>query len=60
MKKQKKKEINKIEKCVICGSETDYFFNTPVSERRCYVEGVGQLCEKCYCHFFIKKKKDGI
>lgn len=34
--------------CVICHEPSGYYFDTPVSERRFYFEGVGQLCEKCY------------
>jgi len=36
------------DKCVLCGDETSYTMNTPIDERYYYVEGAGQLCEKCY------------
>lgn len=33
--------------CVICGVETPYEFETHIDLRCGYVEGLGQLCEKC-------------
>ncbi len=36
-----------IEKCVICHSKTPYLRNTPISIRRNYIEGMGQICDKC-------------
>lgn len=36
------------ENCIRCGVETEYNVSTPVTVRRWYVEGSGQLCEKCY------------
>jgi hypothetical protein len=36
------------EKCVICKSETPYDITTHIDERIGYVEGVGQLCRRCY------------
>jgi len=41
---------NPIEKCVICGADTQYRFNDHIDLRYNYVEGAGQLCSKCY-HF---------
>ena len=38
---------NPIELCVICGAETAYRFNDHIDYRFNYVEGAGQLCEKC-------------
>lgn len=43
------------EKCVICGSETDYDETTNINQRYNYVEGCGQLCEKCYNGVYDKK-----
>ncbi len=34
--------------CVICGCETPYDFETHIDMRHGYIEGVGQLCIKCY------------
>ena len=36
------------EKCIRCGRETEYEVSTPVTMRRYYVEGSGQLCLLCY------------
>lgn len=36
------------EKCVICGVETPYDFETHIDLREFYIEGAGQLCRKCY------------
>ena len=37
-----------IEKCVICGADTPYRFSTPISQRKFYVEGSGQICQHCH------------
>ena len=36
------------DRCVICYAETPYTKETPIEERQFYVEGCGQVCEKCY------------
>lgn len=36
------------ELCIRCGKPTPYHPNTPITLRRYYVEGSGQLCEQCY------------
>ena len=36
------------ERCVLCGAETGIRKDTPVSLRRGYVEGGGQLCPGCW------------
>lgn len=36
------------ERCVRCSKETEYDVNTPITVRRYFVEGSGQLCEQCY------------
>ena len=38
---------NPIEQFVICGEPTQYRFNDHVNFRFNYVEGAGQLCNKC-------------
>lgn len=40
-------EDTKIDCCVMCGEPTPYTLYTPISERRFYVSGVGQVCETC-------------
>jgi hypothetical protein len=32
------------EKCVVCGAETPYEFDTHIELRQGYVDGVGQTC----------------
>ena len=44
---REKIKANPIEKCVICGEDTQYRFNDHVDYRFNYVEGAGQLCIKC-------------
>ncbi|MBR2842440.1 MAG: hypothetical protein IKF06_04090 [Lachnospiraceae bacterium] len=36
------------ELCIRCGKPTPYHPNTPITLRRYFVEGSGQLCEQCY------------
>ena len=43
------------EKCVICGAETEYIIDTPISERQDYIKSIGQLCPKCYYEAYLKK-----
>lgn len=35
------------EVCTVCGAPTGVPVDTPVSQRKCYVPGGGQLCEAC-------------
>lgn len=42
------------EPCVVCHAVTDYSYRTPIQERNYYVEGVGQLCEKCYADVILE------
>ena len=35
------------ERCIVCRRLTDIPVSMPVSERKCYVPGGGQLCRKC-------------
>lgn len=35
------------EKCVMCGEMTNIPIPLPITCRKNYVEGIGQLCEKC-------------
>ncbi len=36
------------ELCIRCNKPTPYDQSTPITLRRYYIEGSGQLCEKCY------------
>ena len=40
-------EENSFERCVLCGVVTDVPVQMPVSERKCYIPGAGQLCRDC-------------
>jgi hypothetical protein len=40
--------MDSIEKCVVCGKDTPYIFSENINNRNWYVEGAGQLCQKCY------------
>ena len=55
---QEQNQKNPIEKCVICGVDTQYRFRTPIDFRYNYVEGAGQLCSKCYHFDTISVTKD--
>lgn len=43
-KLQMDSEENSFERCVLCGVVTDVPVQMPVSERKCYIPGAGQLC----------------
>lgn len=36
------------DKCIICGVETPYDYDTHIDLRMGYIEGAGQLCSACY------------
>lgn len=36
------------DKCILCGVETPYDYETHVDLRIGYIEGAGQLCSGCY------------
>lgn len=42
----------KMERCVLCWHLTNVPQNTPISKRKYYVQGQGQLCENCYYELF--------
>ena len=37
-----------MERCVLCLQLTSIPQNPPISQRKYYVQGQGQLCAKCY------------
>ena len=41
------KDIEEMEKCVVCGKITNIPKNMPIDERKTYVETSGQLCKEC-------------
>jgi len=36
------------DKCVSCGKDTIYERDTNIDSRNHYIEGSGQLCQRCY------------
>ena len=36
------------DKCIMCGEDSPYEFETHIDLRVGYIEGAGQLCTKCY------------
>jgi len=40
------------ETCVSCNTVTEVLVTEPVQNRHHYVEGAGQLCEKCYTKIY--------
>lgn len=44
----KSMNFNTQERCVMCGRFTPYKRSTPISDRKYYIEGAGQLCKRCY------------
>jgi hypothetical protein len=46
------------DKCVLCGEDSPYEFETHIDMRVGYIEGAGQLCTKCYYFDTIKVIKD--
>jgi hypothetical protein len=49
----KLKPIGK-DKCVMCDCDTSYKKIDHIDIRKYYVEGAGQLCEKCYVLIYGK------
>lgn len=47
-KKPRDAEHDPVELCIICGAKTPYRFSTPIDERKYYVPGLGQICERCH------------
>lgn len=46
------------DKCVICGKDTGVLHDTPVSERKRYVSGSGQLCRECYYDLYLNVESE--
>ena len=45
---EQKANQNPVEKCVLCGDDTQYHFSDHIDMRVGYIEGAGQLCTKCW------------
>ncbi len=48
-----------IEFCVRCGKPTPYDQSTPVTARRYFVEGAGQLCPDCWRRLYERGNQLG-
>ncbi len=46
------------DKCACCGNDTGIPKDTPIDERRNYIKGCGQLCDKCYVGLYINECDD--
>ena len=46
------KSEKKQERCVLCGKMTEYTKDKPISERKGYIEGSGQLCRTCFAELY--------
>jgi recombinational DNA repair protein (RecF pathway) len=59
LEKSNTKIINKdeYEECVICHQLTEVKKDTEIDFRSFYIEGAGQLCEKCYHEIYKKNIK---
>jgi len=53
------KEKVEMEKCVLCGAETEVPINLHIDLRENYVEGVGQLCPACYNKIYDEREDKG-
>ncbi len=39
---------SKKDKCVMCGTKTEYDTTTHIHNRKHYIEGAGQMCGPCH------------
>lgn len=46
--------VEELERCVLCWQLTGVPKTMPVSRRKGYIEGAGQLCESCCCELLKK------
>lgn len=52
----KKEKVDLQEYCVLCGAGVEYSINTPVDERKFYVDGCGQLCGRCFREILLLQR----
>lgn len=48
------------ERCILCGRLTEILKNQPISERKYYMEGAGQLCLECYREVYAPVHNDNV
>ena len=53
-------EDKKEDLCVVCWKPTGYTTDVPLKDRWHYVEGVGQLCYKCWKELYEKDEVEVI
>lgn len=51
-------KIAENDKCVLCGRDAGVPADMPVSERKNYVKGCGQLCEDCFYRLYLRPDPD--
>ena len=51
-------KIAENDKCVLCGRDAGVPADMPVSERKNYVRGCGQLCESCFRRLYRRPDTD--
>ena len=51
-------KIAENDKCVLCGRDAGVPADMPVSERKNYVKGCGQLCEDCFYRLYRRPDPD--
>lgn len=49
--------VSKKELCVRCGKPTPYDQSTPITLRRHYIDGSGQLCEDCWNELWPREEE---
>ena len=51
--------VGEYEVCEICGEITDVKVMTPITQRKYYVCGAGQCCEKCWKELYGRTGESG-
>ncbi len=46
------------DRCVCCGKDSGVPHETPIVDRKYYVQGSGQLCGECYIELYVHKSED--
>lgn len=46
--------------CILCGKVTEAVKDQPLSERKFYIEGAGQLCKECYQELYVSRHNANI
>lgn len=50
----------KWECCVFCGKVTSILKEQPISKRKYYIEGAGQLCFECYHELYVPSCRENV